>query len=465
MWKASDLSDLHLPRRVLVSAIMLMSILSASSVSGGASGAEIDIVIRIEKGTDWILEQVVEYQRGRYAFSRGVAESNGAGVYLEDNARVAWTLANYHKDLTSTRHDRWLKASVEFVLEGQTGNFDFHRYYDTKRQQWVGSGAFYCWNSHVIALLAQTAFLMRKLPEGLIEHTFWNGVIQRIEACIDFWAGAAMKEDGSWEIVYPEPRSVRVEDVGMMLNVLSCLSGYEKMWGDNGRAEKFSRAARKTCDWILNQQEMNRDFWGYGGYYDDQSKAIQTTVSNGRIVFGLLSFWTFIGLTVQEPDYDMLRKRMIAWTDGFLVKMTDQYGGPAANRTKLLTSLYPKRTLVAAEFIRDLMLIWVDLGGSYYWSLTELTYGWLVGKNEMQRDMQLVNEPTGRRGSFRLGMHNSTYADLESTTETTAECVEAMLHAMTIDIPELPHFKYPAASMIVGAATLLMILTRRRRTT
>jgi hypothetical protein len=465
MWKAFDLSDLRLPRRALVLAIILTSIVSVPLVSRGTSGAEVDIVTRIDKGTDWILEQVVEYQRGRYAFARGVAESNGARVYLEDNARVAWALANYHKDLTSTRHDKWLKASVEFVLEGQTANFDFHRYYDTKREQWVGSGSFYYWNSHVMALLAQTAFTMRKLPEGSIEHTFWNRVIQRIEACIDSWTGAAMKTDGSWEIAYPEPRSVRVEDVGMMLNVLSCVSGYEKMWGDGGRAEKFSKAARKTCDWILNQQEMNQNSWGYGGYYDDQSKAIQTTLSNGRIVFGLLSFWTSIGLTVQEPDYDLLRKRMIAWTDGFVVKITDQYGGPAANRTELLTSLYPKRTLVAAEFIRDLMLIWVDLGGSYYWSLTELTYNWLVGKNEMQRDMQQMNEPMGRKGSFCSGMQNSTYVDLESTTETTAECVEAMLHAMTIDIPEFPHFKYPVASTIVAAATLLIILTRRRRTT
>jgi len=442
---------------------MFTSIVSVPFLSRGASGAEIDIITRIEKGTDWILEQVVEYRRGRYAFARGVVESIGTRVYLEDNARVAWALANYHKDLTSTRHDRWLKASVEFVLEGQTGDFDFHRYYDTKQEQWVGSGSFYCWNSHVMALLAQTAFTMRKLPEGSIEHTFWNGVIQRIEACIDSWAGAAMKVDGSWEIAYPEPRSVRVEDVGMMLNVLSCVSGYEKMWGDSGRAEKFSKAAKKTCDWILNQQEMNQDSRGYGGYYDDQSKAIQTTLSNGRIVFGLLSFWTFIGLTVQEPDYDLLRKRMIAWTDGFVVKMTDQYGGPAANRTQLLTSLYPKRTLVAAEFIRDLMLIWVDLGGSYYWSLTELTYNWLVGKNEIQRDMQQMNGPTERRGSFCSGMQNSTYVDPESTTETTAECVEAMLHAMTIDIPEFPRFRYPVASTVVASAALLIILTRRRR--
>jgi len=465
MWKASDLSGLRVRRRVLVSVIILTTIVSVASVSKEMSGSEIDIVTRIEKGTDWILEQAVEYQKGRYAFSGGVGKSDEARIYLEDNARTAWALANYHKDLTSTRHDKWLKASVEFILEGQTKNSDFNRYYDMKRGEWVGSGSFYYWNAHVIALLAQTAFTMRQLPERSIEHTFWDKVMQKIGACIDSWTGVAMKADGSWEISYPESRPVRVEDVGMMLNALSCLSGYEKMWGDSGRAEKFSRAASKTCDWILNQQEMSQSSWGYGGYYDDQSRTIQASLSNGRVIFGLLSYWTFIGLTVQEPNYNLLRNRMIAWTDGFVVRMTDQHGGPGENRTELLISFYPKRALVAAEFVRDLMLIWVDLGGSYYWSLTELTYNWLVGKNEMQRDMQQMNEHMAWRGSFSSGMQNSTYVDPESTTEITAECVEAMLHAMTIDIPEFPHFKYPVASTIVSAAALLIILTRRRRTT
>ena len=444
---------------LLVTLVSLM--IGATSIPKSAGDDEISVVTRIEKGTDWILGKAVEYRYGGYAFSRGTGGSDER-VYCEDNARVAWTLANYHKDFSTDRHDRWLRASVEFVLEAQTNGQDFCRYYDMKQKQWLVSGSFYYWNSHVIALLAQTAFTMRKLPERSIEHGFWDNVVQRIESCVDSWIENSMKEDGGWIFSYLDSRSIRTEDVGMMLNALACISGYEKVWGDANRAERFSRAAKKTCTWILEQQEMNQDSWGYGGYYDDHSRATQTTVSNGRTMFGLLSFWSFAGLTIQQPDYNLLRRRMIAWTDGFVLKMTDSHGGPAENRTKEVISFYPKRTLAAAELIRDLMLIWVNLGGSYYWNLTQLTYYWLVGKNEMSLDMQQIDNATPTTGSFYTGVENATYVNRDSSTDTTAQCVEAMLHAMSVDIPEFPHHDFTILTAILATVSLLVQRRQRR---
>jgi len=427
------------------------------------SAAEVNIITRIERGTDWILGQAVEYQEKRYGFTSETG--NERKIFSEDNARVAWTLCNYHRHFTSERHDRWLRASAEFVLESQAETLDFYRHYDLKLGQWAVSGTFYYWNAHIAALMAQTAFTMRTLPEGGIEYEFWDIVIQRIESSIDSWIETSMKTDGSWVFTYPEARTTRTEDVGMMLSALSCISGYEHEWGDRIRAERFYGAAQKTLEWVLEQQEMNRNSWGYGGFYDNHSKTIQTTLSNGRAMFGLLSYWTFVGLMVPEPDYGLLRKRMIAWTEGFAVPTMDHHGGPSEHRTETLAKVYPKKTLNAAEFVRDLAFVWVDLGGSYYWSLAELCYYWLVGRNEMNLDMQQVNNTRVVHGGFYVAIENSTHVDTKSTVETTAECVEAMLHAMSIDIPEITFSRSSAVFAVAATAALLLVRAAKRRQT
>jgi len=443
--------------------ILLTGMIEAAFLAAVTDASDIDIMTRIERGTNWILAQVVEYKESGHGFMREAAETDEEKLYCEDNSRVAWTLCNYHLGFTSPKHDRWLKAAVEFVLEGQAGTGDFHRYYDVKRKEWVLSGSFYYWNAHIMAMLAQTAFLMRKLPQRTIEHEFWDRVVEKITLCINSWIGASMRPDGGWSFAYPEPRQTRTEDVGMMLNALSCISGYEQMWGDRNRAEILSRAAQRTCDWILLQQEMDRSSWGYGGFYDDNSKALQTTLSNGRAMFGVLAYWTFIGLTVPKPDYEGLRKRMIAWTEDFALRLMDSHGGPGEGRTQVLVKIYPKRTLAAAELIRDLALIWVDLGGSYYWSLAERSYCWLVGKNEMTLDMQQVNNTGATRGGFYTGIENSTEVNKKSTINVTAQCVEAMLLAMSIDIPEFSPMRYSAIFAISVIAISILEAGKRRR--
>lgn len=443
---------------------LLTGMAEASLLPRVVAGNTVDIITRIEIGTNWILGQAVEYQYSKYGFLAEAEETNRGKIYSEDNARVAWCLCNYHRDFTSERHDRWLKASVEFVLDSQSGTMDFHRYYDMKQRQWVSSGLFHYWNAHITALLAQTAFTMHKLPQRTIEYGFWDRVIQRVESCIDSWIEVSMRADGSWVFIYPEPSQTRTEDVGMMLNTLSCISGYEQRWGDSKRAERYSRLAQKTCEWILRQQEMDQYSWAYGGFYDDGSRTLQTVLSNARTMFGVLSYWTFIGLTVPQPDYDTLRKSMIAWVDGFVIPMMDGFGGPGEGRTETLVKPYPKRTLTAAELLRDFVLIWVDLGGSYYWSLAERSYHWLVGKNEMDLDMQQANNTAATRGGFYAGIVNGTHVDQRSTVEITAQCVEAMLHAMSIDIPE---FAFQSRIVIAGAAvltaSLILHIGRRRR--
>jgi len=443
--------------------VLLTGMTEATLLASVTIAVDIDIITRIERGTDWLLGQAVEYRENGYGFISETGEAEEGRIFSEENARVAWTMCNYHLDFTSVKHDRWLKAAVEFVLESQSGTSDFHRYYDLKQKQWAISGSFYYWNAHIIALLAQTAFVMRRLPQRTIEYEFWDRVVQRIRACIDSWIGSSMRPDGSWIFTYPEPRPTRTEDVGMMLNALSCISGYEQRWGDWSRAERFSGAAQRTCEWVLRQQETDRNSWAYGGFYDDDSKALQTTLSNGRTMFGVLAYWTFIGLTTPQPDYEGLRKRMIAWTEGFALGMMDRYGGPGESRTPTFLKIYPKRTLTAAEFVRNLALIWVDLGGSYYWSLTEQSYHWLTGKNEMNLDMQQVSNKGATEGGFYAGIENDTHVSRESTTEITAQCVEAMLHAMSIDIPEFPPARYPMILAIAAIATSLLQATRRKR--
>jgi hypothetical protein len=424
--------------------------------------SDIDIAARIERGMSWVLKQTVEYQKNKYCFTSGTGKPDEGEVSSEDNARVALSLSSYHMYLTSDKHDAWLKASLEFVLESQAVTRDFHRYYDTKKGQWVSSGSFYFWNAHIVALLVQTAFTMRRLPEGFVGHEFWDRIIQSVESCIDSWMESNMRTDGSWILVYPDSRPVQTGDVGMILNALSCLSGYEKMWKNGDKADGYSKAAQRTCGWVVSKQEMNPSSWGYGGYYDDDSRKVQTALSNGRAMFGLLSYWAFIGLTIPDPDYDLLRKSMIAWTEGFVAKMTDHYGGPGEGRTELATFLYPKKTLAAAEFIRDLTLIWVNLGGARYWSLAEMTYKWLVGSNEMSIDLQQMNDTDTMNGSFFSGIENDTYMDQKSTIETTSQCIDAMLNAMSIHIPELSH-PYSMTFLIVAASSVLLSLKRRKR--
>jgi hypothetical protein len=117
--------------------------------------------------------------------------------------------------------------------------------------------------------------------------------------------------------------------------------------------------------------------------------------------------------------------------------------------------------LVAAELIRDLTLIWVNLGGTRYWSFAELTYKWLAGSNEMNIDMQQVNNTDLTNGSFFAGIENTTYVDQKSTTEITSQCVDAMLNAISVDIPEFSH-PDSIASLIVATSLVLLLLKRRR---
>jgi hypothetical protein len=449
-------------RGAFLAIILVLVINGASCSSPRVWASDIGIAARIEKGTSWILRQTMEYQKNRYCFTSGTGKPDEGKAFPEDNARVAVSLSNYHMCLTSDKYDTWLRASLEFVLDGQAVTRDFYNYYDTKKGQWVTSGSFYYWNARIAALLAQTAFTMRRLPEGSIEHDFWDRIIQSVEFCLDPWMESNMRTEGSWILVYPDSSPVQTGDVGMILSALSCVSGYEKMWGNVDRADRYSKAAQRTFSWIVTKQEMNPDSWGYGGYYDDYSRTVQTTLSNERTMSGLLAYWTFIGLTVPDPDYDLLRKSMIAWTEGFVLKTTDHYGGPGESRTELVASFYPKKTLVAAELIRDLTLIWVNLGGARYWSFAELTYKWLVGGNEMNIDMQQMNNADMTNGRFFTGIENVTYVDQKSTTEITSQCVDAMLNAISVDIPEFSH-PHSIASLIVAASLVLLSLERLRR--
>ncbi len=135
----------------------------------------------------------------------------------------------------------------------------------------------------------------------------------------------------------------------------------------------------------------------------------------------------------------------------------DRFGGLGESRTEASVKNYPKRTLAAAEFIRDLALIWVDLGGSYHWSLAEQSYFWLVGKNEMNLGMQQVNNTVATKGGFYAGVESSTYVNRKSITKITAECVEVMLYAMSIDIPEFPAPRYSTIFAVEAIAMSLVL--------
>jgi hypothetical protein len=439
---------------------ILLAVIGGKPFEALATDRSTDIVTRIERGASWLVAQAIEYGAGKYGFSSEVADSSEARLYCEENAKVAWALSNYHKGFTSTRLDMWLKSAVEFVLDGQSATGDFHCYYDLKRREWILSGSFHYWNAHIMAMLAQSAFLMRNHPKSEIESQFWDRVVQRINMCINSWVDVCMRPDGSWMFTYPDLERPRTEDAAMMVNALICVSGYEQKWGSRDRAEALSTLAEKTFEWILLQQDMDQSSWGYGGFYDDDSRNVQTTLSNARTIFGVLAYWTFIGLTKPEIDYEPIRRRMIAWVDGFALQMMDSYGGPGHGRTKDLVKSYPKRALTSAELTRDLAIIWVDLGGPYYWSLAERSYHWLIGKNEMNLDMQQVNNTGVTRGGFYAGIENSTCIDKRSTTGITAQCVEAMLEAMSIDIPEFSSIRRSTLAMLVTIAATLMCKKR-----
>ncbi len=450
-------------RNATIINILFVALLASASVltTIEAAAAQKDTLLdRSERAVDWVSQQAVTYEEGMIAFADETDTFDGR-VYTEANARVAWMFQNHYQHLTSRKYEQQFQSAVNFVLTGQAATGDFNEYFDIAQRSWSNSGKLHYWNAFVSAMLSLTAINMRRLPELGIKHEYWTRVISRVETFVERWSDSGLQRDGSWVFTYNDGVRPGIAENGMMLATLSCLSAYEFRWGDRVKGTGYSTIAKKTASWLLDMQEMDQSKWSWGGFYEDRTRTMQISLPNARAMHGILVYWEFISVSVEsDPSlYDMLRERLVAWAEGFFGKMRDDFGGPYFQRDANGASKYPKRTLEAAEFIRDIGIIWVDHGEPKYWSWTELTCQWLFGNNEAQTDLQQAKNLKGQTGGFYVGIQQNASVDQRSTTLAVSICAEAMLYALYIDVPEFHRSGLVAAILIIGT----LILTRRRR--
>jgi hypothetical protein len=122
--------------------------------------------------------------------------------------------------------------------------------------------------------------------------------------------------------------------------------------------------------------------------------------------------------------------------------------------------MYPKTTLLAAEFMRDIAIIWIDHGEAKYWNWTEHSYRWMRGDNEAHLDFQEARNLEGQVGGFYAGIQANGSIDRQSTSLITAACTEGMLYALFINVPE---FERPLAMIIIIITLTLTVLRRRKQ--
>ena len=417
---------------------------------------------RIDEGLQWLLTLKGSVDEKDYFL---VASSQDGMVNVAHSALTTATFVMYAKTYTSDKYDSLIRSSLEFILSMQnTTRGDFAPFYHPSTKSRVEYGEMYYLNSYILASLAFSAFHMRMARSSPSDVDYYATVISSIQICFDNLHPTHQGSDGSWRYLYSGDRYVaEIDTNGMTLTALLYTATYLTLWGDRSQADRYIDWAEKTKDWILSMQEDAVGSWGYGGFYQNGEKSLQSAVSNARAIFGLTTYLRLIDSLVDRqtilPSLGTVRSSLVLWEDGFFKKMVDRFNGPFSTRDSEGGEEYPKSTKAAACSMIAFVEIWVVHGDSKFLNHAKALYSWLIGNNEGGSDLQMDVRLEGR--GFVNGFSSTGVLDEGVDLESNAQSISALLYGNWIDIPEFPSSK--SITFVLTVCLSLILLSRRIR--
>jgi hypothetical protein len=399
-------------------------------------------------------------------FLHATAPDQPRRMYAEDAGLVALAISAYQETHYSQEFYSDLKMSVEFVEAAQTGSGDFHEYYDLATRTWIHGGQFYYWNPYATMGPAYAAFVITNQVQS--ERTYWAGVIEKLRECVDYWVPLRQAADGSILFSFPDgPARADLASNAALLVSLIHIALFEYYWGERSLATKYAVWSQKIASWLYSFQEKNNSTWGFGGFYADRSRTLQTAFENGLIIFGLNSYYKAASLLLSNstPSIEGLRQMMMDWIVGFVERTPDPWGGAQYARTASGIISYPKTTMALSSILQAAVDIWIDIGPRVYWDDSQRLYKWLVGGNELSVDLQSAVNIAGQGGGFYEGIGKNgtmTYSDLGISAFGLYALVRAAFVSIPGDYP-VPEFSSGYANAVLVLALVLVFSMVGRR--
>jgi hypothetical protein len=232
-------------------------------------------------------------------------------------------------------------------------------------------------------------------------------------------------------------------------------------------ATKYAGWSQKIAIWLYSLQEKNNSTWGFGGFYSNKGRALQTAFENGLAMYGLNSYYKAASLLLADfqPAIAEVRQSMIDWMVGFVERMFDSWGGTQYARTAAGITAYPKTTMAMSSVLQAAADVWINIGPSVYWSDSQRLYNWITGNNERSIDLQSATNIEGEGGGFYEGIwQNGTVTG--SDLGLSALALYAIVRAAFVSIPgkyPVPEFSSWYANAILVLALILVFLTVDRR--
>jgi hypothetical protein len=387
-------------------------------------------------------------------------------MYSEDAGFVALALSAYQETHYLQEFYSDLKTAVEFVEAAQAGSGDFREYYDVATQTWINGGHLYYWDAYAMLGPAYAAFVITTQLQS--ERAYWASVVDKVRACVDYWVPRLQATDGS--ILFSSPDGSAKADISSnaaLLVSLVHLAVFEYYWGQRSLATKYAGWSQKIAIWLYSLQEKNNSTWGFGGFYSNKGRALQTAFENGLAMYGLNSYYKAASLLLADfqPAIAEVRQSMIDWMVGFVERMFDSWGGTQYARTAAGITAYPKTTMAMSSVLQAAADVWINIGPSVYWSDSQRLYNWITGNNERSIDLQSATNIEGEGGGFYEGIwQNGTVTG--SDLGLSALALYAIVRAAFVSIPgkyPVPEFSSWYANAILVLALILVFLTVDRR--
>lgn len=442
-----------LKRSTLIPACLLLVIL----VGLPTAHASADVESRLTSAIDWIkAEQVSNLQYK--GFARGTTSDTNHTVYSLDQALIVLALSDYQTNHNDIKYDDMLHTAATFLNSARSSTGDFYEYYDMKQGSWVHLGDFDAWEVYAIAGLAAAAY--KTLSQDSSQRAYWLPIEIRLKSSINSFL-QNQRSDGAWLFhTRPGAYEALTSENAILLTGLLYLGLFERTWGSVQQATFYGQLSQRTAHWLFSTQNVTGPL--FGGFPKSDLNSTETSDINGEVLLGVDTYYSIIGVLSSQPTpnlYDA-RRVMTNWIYGYAEEMRDSYGGPYEGRTETAIIQYPKTMLAAAWMLQALSDIWINLGGSEFFDVSQHAYDWIAGNNELQLDLQGATNLTGTTQGFYSSI-TSSGVDRTVNTEVTAAAVYGIGRAAFTHVPEFPVGE--TLLVIIALVGALAIADRRGR--
>jgi hypothetical protein len=394
-----------------------------------------NVEVRLTSIINWIEGQQISNSQ-----IAGFARDTGAGtketVYSLDQALFALALSDYFVNHNDAQYNDLLHTATAFLSSARSSTGDFYEYYDMNRANWVHLGQFDSWEVYAIAGLAASAYKL--LLKDSSQRAYWISIESKLKNTVNIFL-SNQRSDGAWVFqTRPGYYEALTRENAILLTALLYLGLFEHTWGSMQQATFYGQLSQRTARWLFSTQNITAGPL-FGGFPSSDLNSTQTSETNGQILLGVDSYYSIVGVLLPQPSpnaYDA-RTVMAEWIYGYAEEMRDNYGGPYYGRTAVALLQYPKTMLAAVWMLQALADIWINLGGDEFFGLSQHTYDWIVGNNELQLDLQEAPNMAGTGGGFYASI-NTDRVDQSTNTEINAAAAYAIGRAAFIHVPEFP---------------------------